>query len=319
MLALLAVLVLGAPAAAQAASADDLAASPGSLERVPDRYRPLFRWWWPGEGVDPAELRDELRAVKAAGFAGVEQILLANVTQWGSPTFRERTKSALQEARRLGLRMDITLGPGWPVSSPSVEELGREAAVQDLHYGAVDVRGGTTYSGSVPDSPPVGADRRRLIAATAIRVAGSETPQVLDPGSAVDLTSRVRDGALTWTVPSGRWKLFGFWMRPSLMRGKAPGGGPPGWLVVDHFSRRAIELVLRDFDRMLFGGDMASLVRRSGGDVFEDSYEVEHGPTAEGQSAVFWTPAMLSEFARRRGYALDTAAAGAVRGVHLPG
>jgi hypothetical protein len=176
--------------------------------------------------------------------------------------------------------------------------------VQDLHYGAVDLQGGTTYSGLVPDRPPPGADRRRLIAATAIRVTGDGPPQVLDPASAVDLSDRVRDGALSWSVPSGRWKLFGFWMRPSLMRSKAPGGGPDGWLVVDHFSRSAIDLVLRDFDRMLFGGDMASLLRRAAGDVFEDSLEVEHGPAAEGQSAVFWTPALLSEFARRRGYAL---------------
>ena len=48
--------------------------------------------------------------------------------------------------------------------------------------------------------------------------------------------------------------------------------------MVDHFSRGATDLVLRDFDRMLFGGDMAPLLRRNGGDVFEDSYEVEHGP-----------------------------------------
>ena len=88
--------------------------------------------------------------------------------------------------------------------------------------------------------------------------------------------------------PAGRWKLFGFWTRPSLMRGKS-GDGSEGWLVVDHFSRSAIEVVLRDFDRMLFGGDLAPLLRRNGGDVFEDSYEVDHGAVAPGQTAVFWT------------------------------
>jgi hypothetical protein len=116
-------LALPAPAAAAPAPVGDLAAHPGSLQRVPDRFRPLFRWWWPGDTVDPAELRAELRGVKAAGFAGVEQILLANTKQWGTPAFRERTRVALREAQRLGLRLDITLGPGWPVSSPSVEDL----------------------------------------------------------------------------------------------------------------------------------------------------------------------------------------------------
>lgn len=57
---LLTLLALAAPAASAAAASDDLAADPQSLERVPDRFRPLFRWWWPTEDVDPAELRTEL-------------------------------------------------------------------------------------------------------------------------------------------------------------------------------------------------------------------------------------------------------------------
>ena len=64
--------------------------------------------------------------------------------------------------------------------------------MQDLHYGAVELKGPTTYSGPVPDAPPPGAGRRRLIAVTAMRVAAGGTPQVLDPGSAVDLTGRVQ-------------------------------------------------------------------------------------------------------------------------------
>ena len=116
----------------------------------------------------------------------------------------------------LGLRFDITLGPGWPMSSPGTEDLGREASVQTLHYGAVDLAGPNTYSGPVPDRPPAGGERSRLIAVTAIRIAADGSPQVLDPESAVDLTGRVRSGRdVSWSAPPGRWKLFGFWMRPS--------------------------------------------------------------------------------------------------------
>ena len=136
-------------ASAQGGSGD-LAAHPGSLVRVPNAYRPQFRWWWPTDSVDPDELRSELRAMKAAGFGAVEQSLFANAQRWGSPTFRERTAVALREANRLGLRYDITLGPGWPMSSPGTEDLDREASVQTLHYGAVDLTGPTTYSGPGP-------------------------------------------------------------------------------------------------------------------------------------------------------------------------
>ena len=214
-------LLVVAPAAAHA---KDLAAHPGAIKGVSAEYRPEFRWWWPTDGVDPAELRAELRAVKRAGFGGIEQALLANGTEWGSPAFRARTRDAVREANRLGLGFDVTLGPGWPVSSPGTDDLDREASMQDLHYGAVDLQGPTTYSGPVPDRAPPDAGRRRLIAVTAMRMAAGGTPQVLDPGLALDLTSRVTNGSLTWQVPQGSWKLFGFWMRPTLMRAKTSGG-----------------------------------------------------------------------------------------------
>ena len=195
-------------------------------------------------------------------------------------------------------------GAGLADFRADTEDLSREISSQDLHYGAVELNGPTSYRGPVPDNPPPGAGHERLVAVTAIRVLEDGSPEVLDPESALDLTDRVgEDGTLSWSAPTGPWKLFGFWMRPSLMHGKSVGGSP-GWLVVDHFSRRAIDLVLGDFAARLFGGDMAPLLRRNGGDVFEDSYEVEHGRAASGQTAVFWTRAMLRDFSERRHYDL---------------
>ena len=66
------------------------------------------------------------------------------------------------------------------------------------------------------------------------------------------------------------------------MRAKAPGGGSVGWLVVDHFNRQAIEAVLAEADRRVFNGDLLRLLRRIGADVFEDSFEVEHGRDGRG-------------------------------------
>ncbi len=299
MLALLAVV----PAPAASGASNDLAANPGSLSRVSDAFRPRLRWWWPADIVQGAELQKELRAVKGVGFGSVEQSLLYNGLDWGTPAFRARTRTALREASALGVKYDVTLGPGWPISAPVTMDLSKGISSQSLHYGAVELNGPTAFTGSVPDNPPgVAGQPRRLIAVTAMRVVADGSPETLDPESAVDLTGSVKsDGTLSWSVPAGTWKLFGLWMRPSLMRGKT-GGGTPGWYVVDHFSRRAIDRVLRDFDQRLFGGDMAPLFRRNAGDVFEDSYEVEVGKTAAGQSAVLWTQAMLAEFKQRRGY-----------------
>ena len=105
--------------------------------------------------------------MKAAGFGAVEQILLANGRDWGTPAFRQRTRAALLEANRLGLEFDATLGPGWPISSPSIEDLSKEASVQDL----ITERSISRSHDLRQDGPgphAAGGDRRRLIAVTAI-------------------------------------------------------------------------------------------------------------------------------------------------------
>src|SRR5258708_5012603 len=36
------------------------------------KYRPLVRWWWPGDDVAEAELRREIDVLDRAGFGGAE-------------------------------------------------------------------------------------------------------------------------------------------------------------------------------------------------------------------------------------------------------
>lgn len=291
---------VAAPPASATGGLVDLAAHPEALRQIPARFRPKFRWWWPTDALDRAEIDRELTAIKDAGFGGVEQSMLRNGDDWGSPTFRANLVYALRKATSLGLTFDVTLGPGWPVSSPEVADTSKELSSQDLHYGAADVRGGATYRGPVPDNAPAGADaHKRLIAVTAARVAGADGSRlVLDPAGAVDLTSRVdARGTVTWKAPAeGRWKIFGFWMRPTLQKNKM--GGSAEALVVDHLNGDAISAALEGYDRRVFDA-AAPLMRENGGNVFEDSYELAHGPTAAGQSAVFWSRDLLDDLKGR--------------------
>lgn len=291
------------PPAGAATGLADLAADPSALRQVPAQSRPKFRWWWPTDTLDRAEIDRELTAIKNAGFGGVELGMLRNGDKWGSAEFRADLIHALRKATSLGLTFDVTLGPGWPVSSPQVADTSKELSSQDLHYGTADVAGGSTYRGPVPDNPPPGADaHKRLIAVTAARVTSAEgKPLVLDPDSAVDLTSKVdARGTVRWTAPAtGKWKIFGFWMRPTMQKNRVSGADEA--LVVDHLNSEAIKAALKGYDRQVFDA-AAPLLRQNGGDVFEDSYELEHGPTAAGQSAVFWTRDLLKDLAggRRR-------------------
>lgn len=334
---------LAAIAPGAASAAVDLAKQPGALESVPMQYRPIWRWWWPAANVDPAELDAELVAMKAAGFGGVEQVLLRHPNDWWTPAFRANTKHAIEKATALGMRFDTTLGPMWPISSKAVDDVSKGLSMQEAVWSSMDLVGPSVYAGPVPQVNDNGARQSKLVAVTAAQVlqdgasspgaGGTATPTILDPKTAIDLTPKVANGVLTWQVPAGRWKVVATWMRETGQRVHGDAvtlagavannnlpmtvpdlGGELGPLVPDHFSRAATDATLGDFDATLFGGDVAAVLRRNGGHVFEDSLELNHvtasSPLPDEQDGCiacngrFWTPAFLDEFRKRRGYDL---------------
>src|ERR1700677_864929 len=100
----------------------------GFLNPPPDA-RPMMRWWWFGPAVTKPELKKELETMISVGIGGVEiqpvyPLMLDDETkgirnlQYLSPEFLEDVSFANQTARSLGLRVDTTLGSGWPYGGP---------------------------------------------------------------------------------------------------------------------------------------------------------------------------------------------------------
>src|SRR5262245_15334425 len=117
------------------ASVGQVNLSPDQLRELflhpPDDCRIMMRWWWFGPGVTTPEIRQELEQIKAAGVGGVEIATLYPLaldnTQTGfrnltflSDEHIEHLRFAASEARKLGLRVDITLGSGWPFGGPHI-------------------------------------------------------------------------------------------------------------------------------------------------------------------------------------------------------
>ncbi|HVU23117.1 MAG TPA: glycosyl hydrolase [Opitutus sp.] len=114
--ALLAALVLGT-SLAPAAGGD----WPADLRNT----RPWTRWWWPGSAVDEGNLSRELAAFAAAGLGGVEITPIygarsseSRSIDFLSPRWVDRLAFTVREARRLGLRVDLATGTGWPFGGP---------------------------------------------------------------------------------------------------------------------------------------------------------------------------------------------------------
>ena len=89
--------------------------------------KPWTRWWWPGSAVDKVHLTAQLEAIAAAGIGGVEITPIygprgseARYVDFLSPQWMEMLEHTTREATRLGLRVDMATGTGWPFGGPAV-------------------------------------------------------------------------------------------------------------------------------------------------------------------------------------------------------
>lgn len=99
-----------------------------STGQLQDYSKPFVRWWWPGNAVDSVEIAIQLDAFAKAGIGGVEIIPIYGVKgaekkfiPYMSPRFRDMVQFTIEEAKRYGITVDMTLGSGWPFGGPWVE------------------------------------------------------------------------------------------------------------------------------------------------------------------------------------------------------
>lgn len=188
-----------------------------------------------------------------------------------SPEFVDDLRFANQTARSLNMRVDITLGSGWPYGGPKT--------TLDLAAGRLRVVDCPVTSAGL--TPPSLAPGEHMIAAFTI----NGTRESFDPANAkqIDPASRIapRDGATTalYFISSHTGQMV-----------KRAASGAEGY-VLDHFARAAIDEHLNDV--------ATPLLRAFGADppysVFSDSLEVYDSD---------WTLSLPAEFKKRRGYDL---------------
>jgi hypothetical protein len=101
------------------------------FERPPDDARMMVRWWWFGPSVTRPELEREMRLMKEGGIGGFEvqptyALELDNEAKgiknlpYMSAEFLDALTFTGAKAKELGLRMDLTLGSGWPFGGPHI-------------------------------------------------------------------------------------------------------------------------------------------------------------------------------------------------------
>src|SRR5947209_4671782 len=131
VVALLSVFSLSGAVPFTAAQTGNVADLQRGFERPPDDARIMMRWWWFGPAVTKPELEREMRIMKEGGIGGFEVQPVYPLTlddpQKGirnfpflSDEYIDALRFVSAKAHELGLRMDLTIGSGWPYGGPQV-------------------------------------------------------------------------------------------------------------------------------------------------------------------------------------------------------
>lgn len=260
-----------------------------SFESPPDDARIMMRWWWFGSAVTHTELERELRLMKEGGMGGVEiqpvYPLALDDPQTGfrnlpflSAEFLNAVRFTSDKARELGLRVDLTLGSGWPYGGPNIP------ATQAAGRLRIERVAAPANAGTVP-LPQIGEAEKLL----AVFLAPG-APKDFDARAAREL-SEIRDGAVALPGKrSGENVLLFFIAGRTRQMVKRAAVGSEGF-VLDHYDRAALD------NHLKWAGE--PLLRAFGPNppyaIFCDSLEVFSSD---------WTGDLLEQFRKRRGYDL---------------
>jgi alpha-L-rhamnosidase len=285
-LCLLLALPLGILPAHQLPAQTAIANLKNHFENPPDDAKPMMRWWWFGVAVEKPEILRELQQMKADGIGGAElafvypQVIddpargLVN-EPFVSSAMLENVAYAAREARTLGLRLDVTLGSGWPYGGPATtlaEAAGRLRVLE------LPLPPGTT------SLPPFQLEEGETLLSVSL-VNGD--PNNWQAASALQLKPEQEKHLSPAAVPRTALVFIASHTGQQVKRAAV---GAEGW-VLDPFSRQAVATHLHAVGDPLLKAFGATPPYA----VFSDSLE------AYGAD---WTVDLPAEFSKRRGYDL---------------
>ena len=267
-----------------AIAADDPLAWPA----ITSETRPWTWWWWHGSAVDQTNLAHELHRFHDAGLGGVQITSIYGVKgaetreiPYLTPQWLSMMGYTVDEAKQLGMGVDMTLGSGWCFGGPTVND-------QDANANVV-VR---TFQLGLGERINDKLNPKTIQALVAF---GPD-------GKSIDLTGSIASDGTVWFSPPGdwigrtnstppkTWTVYAISQKPSGQKVKRPARGGEGWMLNPAYPK-AMRDWLKWFDDA-FSKYQGSRPHA----VFQDSYEYQTD----------WSPDFFAQFEKFRGYKLQT-------------
>ena len=260
---------------------------------ITSQTKPWVWWWWHGSAVDKTNLTHELQRFHEAGLGGVQITTIygtkgaeARDIPYLTPAWLDMMGYTVDEAQRLDMGVDMTLGSGWCFGGPTVSDQDANASVVVKTF---DVAAGQKLNGNFNHNTI-----QALVAFSA-------------DGKSVDLTDKIStDDEVDWTAPQGsgdasspgfatgasqpHWTVYAISQKPSGQKVKRAAPGGEGWMLNPAYPQ-AMTNWLKWFDAAFaeYHGPKPQA-------VFQDSYEYRTD----------WSPDFFAQFEKLRGYKLQT-------------
>jgi hypothetical protein len=266
---------------------------------IKPEMRPWTRWWWMGSAVDQKNLGIALDTYAAAGIGGVEITPIYGVKGYEdryidflSPEWMSMLDYTVKKAGTLGMGVDMNTGTGWPFGGPQIN---MNAAASKFVVQQYQLSKGKPLTEPIrlkdnqakKNTEGVASDKANKILPfaelQALTAYGSN-------GKVLNLLDKVdAQGKLSWVPADSDYELFALFLGKTMQKVKRAAPSGEGY-TLDHLDKAAVNVYLKRFDQA-FRSRPRGL--RS---FFNDSYEV-YGAN--------WTPTLLTEFKRLKGYDLS--------------
>lgn len=265
--------------------------------------RPMVRWWWNGNCVEPDEIKRELNGMHKAGIGGVEINSIAmpphakktdaKPLQWAGKEWINSVKVASDEAHKLGMIADLIVGSGWPFGGRFLKD---DETMQRLGIKRQSVKANTNIrinldeylkfkSFHTPGSKYVKENSDvELVSVKLIPVNLKSADEI------TDITSEVKDNKLEYTTDDSDYELVFVYNErnfKSVYHGSPGADGP----IMDHYKSDVVRAYLNRLKAIEkeTGVPLSEIIRA----LFCDSIEL---------GGSNWTDDMKEQFISKNGY-----------------
>ena len=250
--------------------------------------KPGTRWWWMGSAVTKEGLKWNIEQYSKAGIGTLEITPIygvqgneKNELSFLSGKWMEAYNQTIGYGKENQVNIDLNCGTGWPFGGPdiAITDAAAKLTCVDTTVTGKDLRNGVDVSVIDKKEKDYAVLQKVMLFA--------------EDGTVKDLTEQTESPCIVYWKKANKksnYRIVAIYCSRTRQKVKRAAPGGEGY-VLDHFDKAAVSRYLSKFDKAFTVN--SSKFPES---FFNDSYEVYKAN---------WTPTLLQEFEKRRGYKLE--------------